>query len=160
MQFLCVRRQINLESMNGANETLINLPFFGRALTLQSSFGRLWCTWTHRSPMWPIKGRYQCAKCFRYHPVPWENGSTGNYCTGRPPRYRGRLPKGLSQPELLRILGRLRAIEGDGIAEQPTMRTRLRCGHEDEIRLGINPNHTVCSQCRANGIRPDREPAD
>jgi len=29
----------------------------------------LWCRRMHRSPMWPIHGRYQCRKCHRYHDV-------------------------------------------------------------------------------------------
>jgi hypothetical protein len=33
---------------------------------------RLWCKRAHTRPMWPIHGRYTCAKCLRQHPVAWD----------------------------------------------------------------------------------------
>src|SRR3954469_24273097 len=34
-----------------------------------------WFKLIRDSPVWPIKGRYQC-RCLRYHPVPWDISST------------------------------------------------------------------------------------
>ena len=31
-----------------------------------------WCRNMHDSLMWPMHGKYTCAKCLREHPVPWE----------------------------------------------------------------------------------------
>ncbi len=31
-----------------------------------------WCRLTHPAPMWPVHGRYQCPKCLRTYPVPWD----------------------------------------------------------------------------------------
>jgi hypothetical protein len=33
---------------------------------------QFWCTLTHPSPMWPVKGQYRCPKCLRVYPVKWE----------------------------------------------------------------------------------------
>jgi hypothetical protein len=35
------------------------------------SFGALWCDFMHDSPMWPIRGKYECRTCGRRYPVPW-----------------------------------------------------------------------------------------
>jgi hypothetical protein len=32
-----------------------------------------WCRWMHRTPMWPINGRYRCPTCMREYEVPWAN---------------------------------------------------------------------------------------
>src|SRR5258707_13053584 len=40
-------------------------------MTAAGKLGALWCTLMHDSPMWPIRGAYQCRTCSRYHPVPW-----------------------------------------------------------------------------------------
>lgn len=146
--------------MNASIALLTNVSFFGRARTLRSSFGTLWCTLMHDSPMWPIRGRYQCARCFRYHPVRWDRPeSNWNYAALEHLRDAGPRPKALSRSDLVRILSRVTAIQGDGMFEQPTTRTRLGCGHEDEVRLGMDPNHAVCASCRANGVRPRRSAA-
>lgn len=34
--------------------------------------GEAWCRIMHESPMWPIHGQYQCRRCLRRFPVPWE----------------------------------------------------------------------------------------
>jgi len=31
-----------------------------------------WCRLTHDAAMWPMHGRYTCARCLRQHPVSWE----------------------------------------------------------------------------------------
>ena len=31
-----------------------------------------WCYAMHPDPMWPVRGEYQCPKCQRRFPVPWE----------------------------------------------------------------------------------------
>jgi len=33
--------------------------------------GGRWCYVTHPAPMWPVKGRYRCPRCYRTYPVPW-----------------------------------------------------------------------------------------
>ena len=33
---------------------------------------RRWCYLMHPEPMWPICGMYQCPRCLRKYPVPWE----------------------------------------------------------------------------------------
>jgi hypothetical protein len=33
---------------------------------------RLWCARMHGRPMWPVRGRYQCAVCLREFPVEFE----------------------------------------------------------------------------------------
>ena len=38
---------------------------------LWTRFGRLWCTWTHSMPMWPMHSTYQCPKCLRTYHVSW-----------------------------------------------------------------------------------------
>jgi hypothetical protein len=40
--------------------------------TLISSIGSLWCRLMHDDLMHPIHGHYQCRRCLRYRPVPWE----------------------------------------------------------------------------------------
>ena len=39
--------------------------------SLLTRFGRLWCTWTHPLPMWPMHSTYQCPKCLRTYHVSW-----------------------------------------------------------------------------------------
>ena len=36
-------------------------------------FGHMWCSATHREPMWPINGHYICRRCQRQFPVMWED---------------------------------------------------------------------------------------
>jgi hypothetical protein len=159
MQFSYASDGPNLEVMNANSETLINFSFFGRARVLHSNFGLLWCTLTHNSPKWPVKGRYQCARCLRYHPVPWDSAeSNWNYASLDRIRYVGPKPKGLSRADLVRIVSRATAIE-HGPVEHPTKRMQLACGHEDEVRLGIDPNQAICATCRANGVRLSRPAA-
>jgi hypothetical protein len=31
-----------------------------------------WCRVMHPDPMWPVSGMYQCPRCLRKYPVPWE----------------------------------------------------------------------------------------
>ena len=31
-----------------------------------------WCRLMHNAAMWPMNGKYTCARCLREHPVPWE----------------------------------------------------------------------------------------
>ena len=33
---------------------------------------RFWCARMHGRPMWPVRGRYQCAICLREFPVQFE----------------------------------------------------------------------------------------
>lgn len=146
--------------MNASSEILINFSFFRRARTLRSSVGTLWCTLMHDSPMWPVRGRYQCRRCFRYHRVPWDRaGSNWNYAALESPQNARPKVKGLSRSDLVRILSRVTAIEDDGVVEQPITRTQLACGHEDQVRLGIDPNQAICASCRANGVRINRPAA-
>jgi hypothetical protein len=37
---------------------------------------RTWCRMMHPDPMWPVRGMYQCPRCFRKFPVPWEEHKT------------------------------------------------------------------------------------
>lgn len=32
---------------------------------------KIWCSFMHDSPMWPIHGRYACRVCGREYPVAW-----------------------------------------------------------------------------------------
>jgi hypothetical protein len=36
-----------------------------------------WCKRVHRRAMWPIKGKYICARCLREYPVKWELSREG-----------------------------------------------------------------------------------
>ena len=42
-----------------------------RLLSRIEKFGVWWCNVNHHSPMWPIHGQYQCAKCGRHIQVQW-----------------------------------------------------------------------------------------
>jgi hypothetical protein len=44
------------------------------ASNLTKKVGDAWCRIMHDSPMWPIHGQYQCRRCMRRFPVPWEAG--------------------------------------------------------------------------------------
>jgi hypothetical protein len=39
---------------------------------LGDSIGKQWCSIMHPDPMWPVCGTYQCPRCQRRFPVPWE----------------------------------------------------------------------------------------
>lgn len=40
---------------------------------LGDGVGKRWCRVMHPDPMWPVRGKYQCPKCHRQFPVPWEH---------------------------------------------------------------------------------------
>lgn len=42
-----------------------------RGTTMARDLRRHWCAFAHDSPMWPIKGQYECRKCGCRHVVPW-----------------------------------------------------------------------------------------
>ena len=44
---------------------------FLRRMFHDGRFGTLWCSFLHDSPMWPIRGHYECRTCGRQHRVPW-----------------------------------------------------------------------------------------
>ena len=46
---------------------------------LVSGVGMLWCKAHHDAAMWPVRGRYQCRRCLRYH-----RGSVGIAGSQRP----------------------------------------------------------------------------
>ena len=31
-----------------------------------------WCRRMHKAALWPMHGKYTCARCLRQHPVPWD----------------------------------------------------------------------------------------
>jgi len=35
------------------------------------TLAKLWCSFVHDSPMWPIHGRYACRVCGREYAVQW-----------------------------------------------------------------------------------------
>lgn len=37
-----------------------------------SGLSAKWCRVMHPDPMWPVNGTYQCPRCLRKYPVPWE----------------------------------------------------------------------------------------
>ena len=39
---------------------------------LWTSISSAWCQMIHRSPMWPVNGKYRCRTCMREYSVPWE----------------------------------------------------------------------------------------
>jgi hypothetical protein len=39
---------------------------------LTERLGRNWCRWMHSEITWPVNGQYECRKCRRRFPVPWE----------------------------------------------------------------------------------------
>jgi len=44
---------------------------FLRRMFHGGGFGTLWCTFVHDSPMWPIRGHYECRTCGRQYRVLW-----------------------------------------------------------------------------------------
>jgi hypothetical protein len=59
---------------SGAIPGIHMVPLTGRDHeSLWNRLGRLWCTWTHPPPMWPIHSVYRCPRCMRTHHVPWAN---------------------------------------------------------------------------------------
>lgn len=48
-----------------SRDTLLGGDMFER-------IARLWCKRAHARPMWPIHGRYICAKCLRQQAVAWD----------------------------------------------------------------------------------------
>jgi hypothetical protein len=40
--------------------------------------GYYWCRFAHDQIRWPVRGRYQCARCWRYHVVRWEQTEQQN----------------------------------------------------------------------------------
>src|SRR3954468_1035613 len=51
--------------------------------SLVRHIGSTWCKLMHSNPMWPINGKYQCRKCYRYRVITWEaQGSLGNSPNG------------------------------------------------------------------------------
>ena len=40
--------------------------------SLSVRIGLLWCRFFHKTPMWPIHGKYICSSCLRETPVSWE----------------------------------------------------------------------------------------
>ncbi len=105
-----------------------------RALKVRSSVGRFWCTLAHDSPMWPIGGRYQCRRCFLYHPVRWEIATNPQeHRSAKQPQYPGKMPKGLSPADLEKILDRATRAERERFLELAAERKDLGCGHRDEV---------------------------
>ena len=39
---------------------------------LGDGIAKKWCYFVHPDPMWPVRGMYQCPRCHRKFPVPWE----------------------------------------------------------------------------------------
>lgn len=71
-------------------------------------FGTLWCEFMHDSPMWPIRGEYECRTCGRRYPVPWAGDkflpASGKLIAADPARLRrAGIPSVLSASLLLII---------------------------------------------------------
>ncbi len=114
------------------------------ALKVRSSFERFWCTVAHDSPMWPIRGRYQCRRCFLYHPVRWEITATDReHRSAKPTCYPPTMLKALGAADLERVLARATKIDDEPLFDQPTTPEDLDCGHDDHVRLRIDPQRAA-----------------
>jgi hypothetical protein len=51
-----------------------------------TSVSNLWCHTMHRSPMWPVNGKYRCPDCMREFSVPWEEHKAEPAASGGPSR--------------------------------------------------------------------------
>jgi len=60
----------------------------GALRSLAARLGRGWCRWMHSDITWPVNGSYECRKCRRRFPVPWETPELAQTqavpLTGRP----------------------------------------------------------------------------
>jgi hypothetical protein len=74
-------------------------------------FGTLWCDFTHDSPMWPIRGEYECRTCGRRYPVPWAEDrflpASGKLIAAPPARLRRAGIPSLRSASLLLIIALL-----------------------------------------------------
>lgn len=53
---------------------------------LADGVAKRWCYSMHPDPMWPVRGQYQCPKCYRKFPVPWEEKPSGLSHSTLPPK--------------------------------------------------------------------------
>ena len=74
-------------------------------------FGTLWCDFMHDSPMWPIRGEYECRTCGRRYPVPWAGDrflpASGKLIAAEPARLRRAGIPSLRSASLLLIIALL-----------------------------------------------------
>src|SRR5712692_3222483 len=74
-------------------------------------FGTLWCDFMHDSPMWPIRGEYECRTCGRRYPVPWAGDrflpASGKLIAPEPARLRRASIPSLRSASLLLIIALL-----------------------------------------------------
>ncbi|HET9374703.1 MAG TPA: hypothetical protein VFO40_07010, partial [Chthoniobacterales bacterium] len=74
-------------------------------------FGTLWCDFMHDSPMWPIRGEYECRVCGRRYPVPWAGDrflpASGKLIAAEPARLRRAGIPSLRSASLLLIIALL-----------------------------------------------------
>jgi len=74
-------------------------------------FGTLWCDFMHDSPMWPIRGEYECRTCGRRYPVPWAGDrflpASGKLIAAEPARLRRAVIPSLRSASLLLIIALL-----------------------------------------------------
>lgn len=49
------------------------LNLHARQSGMWNRIGLAWCSCFHDSPMWPVHGFYECARCHRMHRVDWDD---------------------------------------------------------------------------------------
>jgi hypothetical protein len=70
------------------------------------------------------------------------------------------MPKPLSRERIEQIRAEVNAFNrGDRRTDPglPTVRRKLRCGHEENVPPGLDPNNAICGQCRAKSMRSAQE---
>jgi hypothetical protein len=66
------------------------------------------------------------------------------------------MPRRLSRERIEQIRAEVKALNRGERQSDPapaTVRMKLRCGHEEEVRLGLDPTKSICGQCRAKSMR-------
>jgi hypothetical protein len=63
------------------------------------------------------------------------------------------MPKHLSGERIAQIREEVRRARANPKPDPPTVRILLSCGHEEDVPAGLDPNKSICGQCRAKSMR-------
>jgi hypothetical protein len=70
------------------------------------------------------------------------------------------MPKRLSRERIDQIRAEVKALNRGDRRSDPapaTVRMKLSCGHEDDVPPGLDPNKSICGQCRAKSMRSTQQ---
>ena len=90
---------------------------FLRRMFHDGGFGTLWCSFLHDSPMWPIRGHYECRTCGRQYRVPWAE-----------PERTGAAAHPANAASIARIRAGAGAAVDGGVGHAVTARAEYRVG--------------------------------